>query len=47
MQKTTQVLGIDWNTLSTDCRDIMDMITGPATKRLLLQTTARFYDPLG
>jgi len=48
----TQVLGINWNT-ETDCFFIdPDTITkklpeGPTTKRHLLQTTARFYDPLG
>jgi hypothetical protein len=48
----TQALGIDWNTesdtLSVDSGDILDKTTaGPITKRQLLQTTARFYDPLG
>jgi hypothetical protein len=52
IQETTQALGIDWNTesdkLSVDPRDILDeAIQGPVTKRQLLQTTARFYDPLG
>jgi len=52
IQKTTQALGVDWNTesdtLSVDARDIVDKTTkGSATKRQLPQTTARFYDPLG
>jgi hypothetical protein len=52
IQGTTQTLGIDWNTesdtLSIDCTDMLDKTkTGPVTKRHLLQTTARFYDPLG
>ena len=39
--------GLDWNTesdtLSVDTRDILDKITkGPANKRQLFQTTARF-----
>jgi len=51
-KRTTQALGLDWNTetgtLSADPRDILDKTTeGPATKKQLLQTTARFYDPLG
>ena len=50
--KTTQALGVDWNTesdtLSVDASDILDKTTnGPATKSQLLQKTARFYDPLG
>jgi hypothetical protein len=52
IQRTTQALGVDWNTdsdtLSVDRRDILGKTTqGPATKRQLLQTIARFYDPLG
>ena len=52
IQKTTQALRVDWNTdsdtLSVDSRDILDKTTkGAATERQLLQTTARFYDPLG
>jgi hypothetical protein len=52
IQRTTQALGVDWNTesdtFSVHPRDILDKTTrGPATKRQLLQTTARFYDPLG
>ena len=48
----TQALGVDWNTesdiLLVDPRDILDKTTQrPATKRQLLKTTARFYDPLG
>jgi len=51
VQRTTQALGVDWDTesdmLSVDSRDILDKATeGPANKRELLQTTARFYDPL-
>ena len=51
-KRTTQALGLDWNTetgtLSADPRDILDKTTeGPATKKQLLQTTARFYDLLG
>ena len=48
----TEVLGVSWNT-ETDCFSFgMDAITkklpeGPTAKRQLLQTTARFYDPLG
>ena len=50
VQRTTQALGLDCNTetdtLSVDPRDILDKTReGPATKRQLLQTTARFYDP--
>jgi len=52
IQGTTQALGVDWNiesdTLSVDPRDILDQTTqGSTTKRQMLQTTARFYDPLG
>jgi hypothetical protein len=51
IQRTTQALGADWkaesDTLSVDPRDILDKTHGPATKRQLLQTTARFYDILG
>jgi hypothetical protein len=51
VQGTTQALGVDWIQNQTRCRwtpkDILDKTTGPATKRQLLQTTARFYDPLG
>jgi hypothetical protein len=52
IQKKTQALGVDWNTeydtLSVDPREILEKTTqGPATKRQLLQTVARFYDPLG
>jgi hypothetical protein len=52
LRRTTQALGVDSNTesdtLSVDPRDILDKTTGgPATKRQLLQTTARFYDPWG
>jgi hypothetical protein len=52
IQRMTQALGVDWNTesdtLSVDPKNILDNTTkGPATKRKLLQTTARFYDPLG
>ena len=52
IQRTTQALGVDWNTesdtLSVDPRDIQDKTTqGPATKRQLVQTSARLYDPLG
>jgi hypothetical protein len=51
-QRTTQALGVDWNTesdtLSVDPKHILDNTTkGPASKRKLLQTTARFYDTLG
>jgi len=52
IQRTTQALGVDWNTESetilVDPRDILDKTAqGPATKRQLLQTSARFYEPLG
>jgi hypothetical protein len=52
IQRTTQTLGVDWNTEtdtpSVDPRDILNKTTqGPATKRQLLQIVARFYDPLG
>jgi len=52
IQQKTQALGVDWNTeydkLSVDPKEILDKTTqGPATKRQLLQTVARFYDPLG
>ena len=52
IQKTTKFLGVNWNTESythsVDPRDIQDKITQRTpTKRQLLQTTARFYDPLG
>jgi hypothetical protein len=52
IQRTTQALGVDWNTesvmLSVDPMDILEKTTdGPATKRQLLQMAARFYDPLG
>ena len=52
IQRTTQALGVGWNTdsdtLSVDSRDILDKTTkGPSTKRQLLQTTAGFCDPLG
>jgi hypothetical protein len=37
IQRTTQALGVDWNTesdtLLIDSRDILDKMTGPATKR--------------
>jgi hypothetical protein len=48
----TQVLGANWNT-ETDCfffdREAISkrLPEGPTTKRRFLQTTARFYDPLG
>jgi hypothetical protein len=48
----TQVLGVNWNT-ETDCFSIdheaiiKRLPERPTTKRQLLQTTARFYDPLG
>jgi len=51
-QTQTQVLGVSWDT-EADCLYInVDEMTsklkeGPTTKRKLLQTTARFYDPLG
>jgi hypothetical protein len=52
IQKTTQALGVEWNgksdILLVDARVIWDKTTkGPATKRKLHQTTARFYNPLG
>jgi hypothetical protein len=52
IQGTARALVIDWNTgsdtLSVDPRDILDKtIERPVTKRQLLQTTARFYEPLG
>jgi hypothetical protein len=52
IQKTTQALGVDWHaesdTLSVDVRDISDKTTkGPATKKQLLETTTRFYGPVG
>ena len=52
IQTTAQALGIDLDTesdtLSVDSRDILGKTTAdPVTKRQLLQTTARFYDPLG
>ena len=52
IQKTTQALGLDWNTdsetLSLNSRNILDKTTkGLATKRQTLETTARFYGPLG
>jgi hypothetical protein len=52
IKSETRVLGVDWNTesdsLFTDPRDITDNLAGsPGTKRLILRTTARFYDPLG
>ena len=52
MEVQTQVLGVNWNT-ETDCFSIdpeaitKELPEGPTTKRQLLQTTARFYDPLG
>ena len=48
----TQVLGVSWNT-ETDCFSFdpegitRKLPEGPTTKRQLLQTTARFYNPLG
>jgi hypothetical protein len=45
-------LGMDWNT-ETDCFSFdpegitKKLPEGPTTKRQLLQTTAKFYDPLG
>ena len=52
IQRRTQALGVDWNkvcdTLPVDSRDFQNKtIEGPATKRQFIQTTARFYDPLG
>jgi len=52
IQRAMLALGVDWNTesdtLSVDPTDILDKTAqGPATKRQLLQTTARFYGPLG
>jgi len=52
IQRMMQALGVDWNKesdmLSVDPTDILDKTAqGPATKRQLLQTNARFYDPLG
>ena len=52
IEEQTQVLGMDWNT-ETDCLSFdPEVITkklpeGPTTKRQLLQTTAKFYNPLG
>ena len=48
----TQVLGVSWNTegdyLLLNPEEITSKLsTGPTTKRNLLRTTARFYDPLG
>jgi hypothetical protein len=48
----TQVLGTHWNTktdtFTVDHKNVTNNIRdGPATKRQLLQATARFYDPLG
>ena len=52
IEEQTQVLGVNWNT-ENDCFSFdSEVVTiqlpeGPTTKRQLLQTTARFYDPLG
>jgi hypothetical protein len=52
IEAQTQVLGVDWNT-ETDCLRLdpeaisKRLPEEPTTKRRLLQTTARFYDPLG
>jgi hypothetical protein len=52
IETQTQLLGVNWNT-ETECFFIdPETITnklpeGPTTKRKLLQTSARFYDPLG
>ena len=52
MEEQTQVLGVRWNT-KNDCFSFdpetvtMQLSEGPTSKRQLLQTTARFYDPLG
>jgi len=52
IEEQTQVLGVNWNTendcFSFDTETVTMMMTeGPTTKRQLLRTTARFYDPLG
>jgi hypothetical protein len=52
VEAQTQVLGVSWE-MEADCLyiDADEMIRklkeGPTTKRVLLQTTASFYDPLG
>jgi hypothetical protein len=51
-KEVTQTLGIDWDTKTDtflmDPRDVIgESVEGPTTKRQLLQTTAKFYDPLG
>jgi hypothetical protein len=52
IEEQTHVLGVNWNT-ENDCFSFdpesvtMQLPEGPTTKRQLLQTTARFYDPLG
>jgi hypothetical protein len=51
-KEVTQTLGIDWDaesdTLAMDPRDVTgEYVEGPTTKSQVLQTTARFYDPLG
>jgi hypothetical protein len=49
-KEVTQTLGIDWDTKADtflmDPRDVIgEYVEGPTTKRQVLQTTARFYDP--
>jgi hypothetical protein len=51
-KEVTQTLGIDWDTKADtflmDPRDVTgEYVKGPTTKRQVLRTTARFYDPLG
>jgi len=51
VEARTQVLGVSWNTtaerLCIDAEEVTETWKeGPTTKRRLLQTTARFYDPL-
>ncbi|GBL97172.1 hypothetical protein AVEN_87091-1, partial [Araneus ventricosus] len=47
----TEVLGVKWNTdedtFQMNDKDINQNLLKPATKRLLLKSVAKFYDPLG
>ncbi|XP_071037149.1 uncharacterized protein [Parasteatoda tepidariorum] len=51
-KRESMVLGVNWNTESDTFNQnidesLLNLNSNPATKRSLLQSTAKFYDPLG